>query len=468
MESIAIIILAAGLGKRLGRSYPKVLEKTEDGIPLIKRVLESALVLKPEKLVVVTGHGSDAVKEELSSYSETTPSIEYAFQKEQLGTGDAVRAALPLLKTFSGTVLVLYGDVPLLKTETINRFLTCHQKEKATVSVMTFECREENSYGRIVKTSDGRFIAEIIEAKDASFNELQISEVNSGIMAVDSAFLAPAVEALENKNAQKEYYLTDIVKRATDEGQTVIPFKVDAGEVLGVNDLWDLDLINRKIRSERIKKLIKAGVVIKELDSCFVDASSRIAAGVEIGPAVQILGDTTIESGVVIEGTAYIKDSKISSGARIKLGCRIEGAQIGENAQVGPFAHIRPGSSLGKNVKVGNFVETKKAELKEGAKASHLTYLGDCSVGKDANIGAGTITCNYDGYKKYRTEIGDGAFIGSNTALIAPVKIGAGATVGAGSAIAKDVSPDALALTRAEQKEIAGWTEKKRKKMEES
>ena len=464
MQPLAIIILAAGLGKRMGQSIPKVTTRTYEK-SLLEHVLKSSQNLRPERLVIVTGYREDLVKETLTNsciFGEMQELIRFAHQAEQKGTGDAVRAALPELKGFSGPVMILYGDVPLLKDTTLAALLQEHQEMKATMSLISLKGHYNNRYGRIVRDQQGR-AEKIVEYKDCSPEELLLDETNSGIYLVDSAFLGPAVEGLSNDNAQGEYYLTDILERCVKEGQTVhIHPCFDAIEVQGVNTRDDLQLVNKELQRRKITSLIQDGVSIPDPASVFIDSKVVVTSGAHIGPQVQLLGNTSIAEGVHIEGCAYIKDTTIASDTLIKFGVRTEGAEIGSHCMVGPFAHLRPQSHLEDAVKVGNFVETKKVHLEKGAKASHLSYLGDAHVGEEANIGAGTITCNYDGYKKSETVIERNAFIGSNSALVAPVTIGAGATVGAGSTITKNVSSDALALTRAAQREVSGWAKKRR------
>jgi len=462
MEKTAILILAAGLGKRMGHTRPKVLS-TARSRPLIEYVLKSAQKLCPERIVVITGFGKEQVEKVVASSSTFSKErVVFAFQKEQLGTGDAVKSALPNLKDFVGTILILYGDVPLIDSKTLESFLLSHHQNKATLSILSFETRESNSYGRIVRDQSGKYVSRIVEAKDCSPSELLIAECNSGVYAVESSFLAPAIAKLTNQNAQREYYLTDIAKQASDEGQTVIAhLHPDAKELLGVNTMAELKSIDLTLMRREIDKLIDKGVQIDDPNTLYLDPEVKIEAGCKIGPNVQLRGATKLAAGVTIEGSALLIDSEISRGAQIRFCVKAEGAKIGANSIVGPFANLRAGSELKDDVKVGNFVETKNAVLKKGAKASHLTYLGDAEIGEDANIGAGTITCNFDGKDKHKTTIGKEVFIGSNSALVAPVTIGEGAYVGAGSVITKDVEPGALALTRGALTEKSGWAKRK-------
>jgi bifunctional UDP-N-acetylglucosamine pyrophosphorylase/glucosamine-1-phosphate N-acetyltransferase len=456
------IILAAGLGKRLGGELPKAIAQTRQGA-LIDLVLAGLTPLKPQKTVIVVGHKRDLVEEHVSqSAAAKGHTIEFAYQHEQLGTGHAVRCALPHLKGCTGTVLISYADHPLYTSETLTHFVNFHSFKNSTLSLISFNAPPPNGYGKIVRSAGGE-VLRIVEAKDCNPEELLISEVNSGIFAVDSAFLKPAVEGLTNDNAQKEYYLTDIVSKAVGEGQRVVAFPLgDPREAAGVNNLQDLHFVNSTLASRQIAGMQSEGVHFIDPDSIFIDPQVTIAPGAKIGPNVQLRGETTIASNVVIEGSALLIDAKVASQAEIRLGSRVEGAVIGEATSVGPFAHVRPGTTLGSHVRIGNFVEIKNSQLADGAKASHLTYLGDASVGAETNIGAGTITCNYDGFNKSKTEIGSGVFVGSNSCLVAPVKVGTGSLVAAGSVITKDVPEDALALARAEQVNKPGWAKKRR------
>lgn len=463
MESLAVLILAAGLGKRMKSDLPKVVSSTCDK-PMIRHVLETAEALAPSRVVVVTGHKREIVERCIEEGGDRyeRKKIRYAFQESQLGTGDAVRAAIPQLENFTGTVLILYGDTPLISHVTLRSFLERHRDSRAALSLITVSVSEENAYGRIVRDPETDAVRRIIEARDCSAEQLRIAEVNSGIYAAEVSFLREAVADLKNDNMQGEYYLTDIVEAAVREGLPVHTFTIgDMREVQGVNDLYDMSLVNRAIMEERIKELLKAGVRILHPETIYIESGVTVGTGTVLGPNVQLLGNTTIGAGCIIEGTAYIKDSAIADAVHLKLGVRIEKATVGRGASVGPFAHLRPDTVLEEEVKVGNFVEVKKSRLRKGAKASHLTYLGDAEVGEEANIGAGTITCNYDGYNKFQTKIGANVFIGSNSALVAPVEIEEGATVGAGSVITKKVEKDALALTRAPMVVKAGWSKRK-------
>ena len=455
MDSTAVLILAAGKGTRMALELPKVAVRTEEKA-LIQHVLSATDMLPFERTIVVTGFQEELVQnvinEGFDSSFYANNKIEFAHQAEQHGTGHAVKCSLDQLKDFTGTVLILFGDVPLVQAETLSNHLKHHEQDKATITLLTFQAEPDSAYGRIVRNSNGQ-VEKIVQAKDCSANELLNTEVDSGIYAVDSSFLIPAIESLTNDNAQGEYYLTDIVEKAIQEGQAISTYSiVNSEELLGVNDPLQLSQVNQILRRRRAEALILNSVSLADPASFYCDPGVKISSDVKIGPNVQLRGNTSVEKGVVFEGSAYISNCKIDAEALIRFGVRAENAIIGSRASVGPFAHLREGTNIGPEVRLGNFVETKKSTMHKGSKAPHLTYLGDTTVGEAANIGAGTITCNYDGVKKSPTEIGEKAFIGSNSSLVAPVKIGAGATVGAGSVITKDVEPNSLALTRAPQK----------------
>ena len=453
MKQVAIIVLAAGFGKRMKSDLPKVVHKTSQ-MALIQHVLKTSNTLNPSKVIVVTGYKKEIVEKTVLDGAEyglySKENISFSVQDKQQGTGDAVKSALKNLHGFIGTVLILYGDVPLTKTETLINLIKKHDDLKSTVSVVTVYTENPQGYGRIIRSEDNAYILNIQEHKDCNADQLNIKEINSGIYAVDSAFLAPAIEALTNDNAQGEYYLTDIIKKASDEGQTVIPFVINSfSEVQGVNTPVELHEINSCLRNEKIKELILDGVSFEDTESVYIDTEVEIATGVKIGANTHIKGKSKISSGVVIEGSAYLINTIIEKDSLIKFSVRTEDTYIGKNSKIGPFAHLRPGSKIGNEVKIGNFVETKNAELKDGVSTSHLTYLGDAIVGENSNIGAGTITCNYDGVNKFQTIIEESVFIGSNTSIIAPSVIKKGTFVGAGSVISKQTIPEeSLAISR--------------------
>jgi bifunctional UDP-N-acetylglucosamine pyrophosphorylase/glucosamine-1-phosphate N-acetyltransferase len=461
MDSICCIVLAAGMGKRMGGELPKALVETREKA-LIDHCLDSIAPLDPKKIVVVAGHKRELLAAHLSQHS-LAQRLEIAIQDEQLGTGHAVKCALGSLTGFIGTVVITYADHPLFRPETLSLFVKYHRSKNATLSLISFIAPPPNGYGKIIRKGPDSAVVRITEAKDCSIEELLLTEVNSGIYAVDSAFLKPSVEALTNENAQNEYYLTDIVEKAAKEGQAIAAFLLpDAKEAGGVNTLADLRAVNRILEQRHVNALLLDGVSIADPETLYLDSSVTVEGGARLGPNVQLRGSTVIKRGASLEGTNLVIDSVISDGANIKLGSRVEGATVGSSSSVGPFAHLRPGTVLARECRIGNFVETKNAHFADGAKASHLTYMGDCSVGTDTNIGAGTITCNYDGYKKSQTTIGKGVFIGSNSSLVAPVSIGDGALVAAGSIITREVPAGSLGIARAKQETKEGWATSRR------
>ncbi|MFM1847479.1 MAG: glucosamine-phosphate N-acetyltransferase and N-acetylglucosamine-phosphate uridylyltransferase, partial [Pseudomonadota bacterium] len=392
-EPLAVIILAAGLGKRMGLDTPKVLVSTRK-MPLLHHVLHTVRSLHPSRIVVVTGHKREMVHSNVERDFGVDTGIVFAHQPEQRGTGDAVRCALPALEGFTGTVVILYGDSPLVSADTIRSLLKSRHDTQATLALISITADPSVPYGRLLRDRASGLILGIREAKDCSSEERLITEMNSGVYAVDSAFLAPAVTELKNDNVQKEFYLTDIVERAVREGQRVEAIlAANSRELHGVNTLGELAMINGVLHEQKIKSLIDSGVNIEDPETVYIDEGVAVAPGARIGPNVQLRGATSIGTNVVIEGSALIKNCTVGAEATIKFSVAAEDASIGAHASVGPFAHLRGGTVLGDHVKIGNFVETKKAVLADGAKASHLTYLGDCTVGADTNIGAGTITC---------------------------------------------------------------------------
>lgn len=459
MSLLTVVILAAGLGKRMKNDLPKVATRTLDG-PMILSVISAATALSPEKIVIVTGHKKEIVEDLINAY-RCKCKVEFAFQDVQKGTGHAVQCALPNIKDAAGDVLILYGDTPLIKPQTLTTFLLSHEQSGATISILTILSDGTTAYGRIVRNNSGA-IVKIQESKDCTPEELAIKEVNSGIYLVKKDFLVRSVSGLQDNNAQKEYYLTDIVEAAVKSNVPLFAHSInDQAEVQGINDFYDLALVNKTIMEERIKELLKAGIRILDPSSVFIDKDVSIGVGTYIGPNVHLKGKTIIGARCIIEGTAYIEDCIIGDDVHLKFSIRMDHSVVKNKASVGPFANIRPETVMEEDVKVGNFVEVKKSILKKGAKVSHLSYIGDSTVGEDVNIGAGTITCNYDGRQKHRTVIEAGVFIGSNTSLVAPVTVHSGATVGAGSVITKDVEANSLTLTRAPLFIKSQWTKKK-------
>jgi len=443
-----VVILAAGQGKRMRSDLPKVLHHLA-GRPLLDHVVATALGLNPHAVFVVHGHGGAQVRQRLGHHPVT-----WIEQREQLGTGHAVQQVLPRLNA-ADTVLVLYGDVPLVRPETLRALLD--QAADRRLALLTVELDDPGGYGRIVR-DDGGNIARIVEHKDADAAQRAITEINTGIMAVPGHLLHRWLGRLDNGNAQGEYYLTDIVAMAVADDEEVASAQPRSPlEVSGVNDKSQLSMVEREFQREQAERLMQEGVTL--LDPARFDLRGTLKAGrdVVIDVNAVFVGDVELGDRVQVGPNVLIANSRVGNDVEIRSHCVIEDAVIGEGCRIGPFARIRPETELAAHVHVGNFVEIKKSTVAEGSKINHLTYVGDSDVGSRVNIGAGTITCNYDGANKYRTIIGDDVFIGSNTALVAPVTVAEGATIGAGSTISRDAPAGKLTLTRAKQLTVPGW-----------
>jgi bifunctional UDP-N-acetylglucosamine pyrophosphorylase/glucosamine-1-phosphate N-acetyltransferase len=458
------IILAAGEGKRMKSQLPKVLHLL-GGVPILFYPLNLAERNAFQKIIVVVGHKAEQVEKVLAGrdISQGTVSSQGSpqtvLQPHRLGTGDAVLRAEPLLKDSTGPVFILNGDTPLILPETLTALWETHLKEKATITFLTADMPNPKGYGRVIRRQDGS-VSGIVEEKDATDEERKIQEINSGTYIVAPQFLFDALHKISPENAQKEYYLTDIIKIARDSGERVFAFKADAEEVLGINSRADLAQAEAIIQKRIGQNFLTAGVTLIDPCRIRIEANVTIGADTILHPGVTLEGNTKIGERCVLHA-CRIKDSQLESDVLIKDQSVIEEAIIESNVTVGPFAHIRPGTILRKGAKVGNFVEIKKSELGEGSKANHLTYLGDATIGQRVNIGAGTITCNYDGKKKHKTVIEDDVFVGSDTQFIAPVTIGARSLIAAGSTITKDVEPDALAVSRGKQVTKVGWAKRR-------
>ncbi|MEE2762506.1 MAG: bifunctional UDP-N-acetylglucosamine diphosphorylase/glucosamine-1-phosphate N-acetyltransferase GlmU [Pseudomonadota bacterium] len=453
MSPLHVVILAAGQGSRMKSELPKVLHAVA-GRPMLHHVIGTAKQLGAEKIHTVIGHGADQVCEVTSE-----PSVNWVHQTEQLGTGHAVAQALPDLPD-EARVLVLYGDVPLTQQATLEAMV--QELDDQTLGLLTVTLDDPNGYGRILRDDQGRVTA-IVEQKDASAEQRAIREVNTGILAIAAKHLKAWLPTLSNANAQGEYYLTDIIAMAVDKGLSVaVSQPNDAFEVQGVNNRLQLAELERWYQRREADRLMTEGATLA--DPARIDVRGELTIGNDLLIDVNVVfeGRVTLGNRVSIGPGCVIKDAEIADGAEIKAHSVIEGARVGPKAQIGPFARLRPGTELAAGTKVGNFVETKKAVVGEGSKINHLSYVGDATLGRNVNVGAGTITCNYDGVNKFRTEIGDGVFVGSNTSLVAPVSVAAEATIGAGSTITRDIGDGELAVARGRQRNISGWERPKK------
>lgn len=457
--SLMAIILAAGKGTRMGSTIPKVLH-TLGGKPLLEHALSQARGVSASKTVVVLGHRADLVR-----FAVTDPEhCRMVIQEPQLGTGHALLQCLDLISDFSGTVLVLSGDVPLLRRETLTGLLTEHEKSRAAVTLLTSRLDNPSGYGRIIRDSSGKAVA-IREQSDLADCEENIDEGNMGVYAFDSLFLKEELPRLDNENAQGEYYLTDLVLAASGTGRVVSTFLLDdPDQALGINTLAQLAAMEVVMRNEILDRLMDSGVRIMDPAATYVDETVRIEADVVLHPMTFLHGETSIASGSIIHPGAVIRDSVIGPNVEIKPYSVIENSIVEKGASVGPFAHLRPGTHLHEDSRIGNFVEVKNSTLGRGSKASHLTYIGDSQLGEGVNIGAGTVTCNYDGFSKHKTVIEDGVFIGSGTMLVAPVRVGKNSIVAAGSTITSDLPSNALGIARSKQTVKENWAPKFRER----
>ncbi|MBQ5962252.1 bifunctional UDP-N-acetylglucosamine diphosphorylase/glucosamine-1-phosphate N-acetyltransferase GlmU [Massilia sp. ZL223] len=448
-----VVILAAGMGKRMQSALPKVLHPLA-GKPLLQHVIDTARSLKPSKLCVIYGHGGAAVPEMVAKLAESTgAAIDTALQQPQLGTGHAVMQAVPQIDENAPT-LVLYGDVPLTTADSLQRLVEAAGKDK--LAILTVEQANPFGLGRIVRENGN--IVRIVEEKDANEAERAIREINSGIMVIPTSRLKSWLESLSNNNAQGEYYLTDIVAKAVAEGVPVVSAQPSAEwEVAGVNSKVQLAELERRHQLNIATALLEKGVTL--MDPARIDVRGELVCGrdvvIDVGCVFE--GRVEIADGVTIGPNCVLVNARIGAGAQIKPFCHIEDAVVGDKSQIGPYARLRPGTQLGEDVHVGNFVEIKNSTVAAHSKANHLAYVGDATVGSRVNIGAGTITCNYDGANKFRTVIEDDAFIGSDSQLVAPVTVGAGATLGAGTTLTKDAPAGKLTISRPKQMTIENW-----------
>lgn len=442
------VILAAGKGTRMKSSLPKVLHRAA-GRPLLGWVIAAARAAGCEKILVVVGHGAERVREEIAG-----DDLAWVLQEEQKGTGHALAQAESAVPG-DAVLLVLSGDVPLVTPATLDRLATAAEGGWGALSVA--DLPEPGSLGRVIADREGAF-RKIVEARDASPEELAVKTVNAGLYALPAPEIFDYLRKVVPNNAQKELYLTDAVTNAGQEGRPIrLVALPDPDEALGVNDRTELARVHRLLVERHLRELMLSGVTVLEPERTVVEPGVRVGSDTVIHPGVSLLGDTSVGSGCTIHQGAWLRDTAVAAGVTIEPYSVLDGAEVGEGCRVGPFARLRPASRLLEGARVGNFVEVKSSVLGPGAKANHLAYVGDATVGEGANIGAGVVTCNYDGVKKSATEIGRGAFIGSDTMLVAPVRVGDGASTAAGSVVTKDVPDGALAVSRVRQKNLEGW-----------
>lgn len=457
-SDVHVVILAAGKGTRMKSAVPKVLHRAA-GLPLIDHVLRAADSISPTSTVVIVGHEADQIRAALGQ----RPGLSFAVQSPQLGTGHALLQAEPALRGASGTVLLLSGDVPLLTAGTLQALTAAHTRSQAAATVLTAVVPAPDGYGRIVRGADGR-IAAIVEHKDAAAAEREIREINSGVYAFDLAPLFGALREIGSSNAQGEYYLPDLVRIYRERGLAVETVALDdPREIMGVNSRKELADVSHIVRAAHLEALMAAGVTILDPATTYVEPDVTVGADTVIHPGVYLEGRTRIGARCEIHSGVRIVNTTVDDDVLINNFCVLLDSHVSRGAKLGPFAHIRPQSDIGEEAHIGNFVELKKTSIGRGSKASHLTYLGDATIGERVNIGAGTITCNYDGTLKHPTVIEDEAFIGSDSQLVAPVRVGKGAYVAAGSSITKDVPADALGIARSRQVNKEAWVSRHRK-----
>jgi bifunctional UDP-N-acetylglucosamine pyrophosphorylase/glucosamine-1-phosphate N-acetyltransferase len=448
-----VIVLAAGLGKRMRSDLPKVLHPLA-GRPLLAHVIDAARALAPRKIFVVHGHGADKVR---AAFPDS--GVDWVLQAEQLGTGHAVLQALPQLSP-DANVLILYGDVPLVRPATLKRLL---EGARGGLAMLTAELADPSGYGRIVRDAAQR-VGRVVEQKDATASELALREVNAGFFCLSARRLAPWLSKIGNDNAQKEYYLTDLVALAVADAVPVVAVKAeDQWEVAGVNSMQELAALERVVQAREARRLLDAGVMLA--DPARIDVRGALECGRDVSIDVNCVfeGRVSLGDNVRVGPSCVLRNVSIGAGTEVLAFSHLDDAELGERCRVGPFARLRPGASLAEDVHVGNFVEVKASRLGAGSKANHLSYLGDSEVGRRVNVGAGTITCNYDGAAKHRTVIEDDCFIGSDATLVAPVRIARGSYIGAGSTISKDTPPGQLTVARARQVSIPSWKPPRKK-----
>jgi bifunctional UDP-N-acetylglucosamine pyrophosphorylase/glucosamine-1-phosphate N-acetyltransferase len=461
-SGLAVVIMAAGKGTRLNSKHPKVLHRI-GGRPLLGHVIAAAgKVVAPSDIYAVIGHQAERVRAAVASTG-----VRFVEQTEQRGTGDAIRCAREAIQGYEN-LLVLSGDVPLIRAETIEQLSSFHLAQRAAMTILTAEPEDPSGYGRILrKSTQSAEVEAIVEQNALQPGQESIREINSGIYAFRTAPLLRHLDKMTNANAHGEYYLTDMAAILRAAGERVVAIQAaEAAEVLGANTIAELVALDARMRASAAARLMAAGVTIYRPETSVIDAEVEVAPDTVIEPFVQLLGRTRIGSECLIRSYTVIENSTLADAVLVQQGCVLEESTVGDGARIGPYAHLRPGSEIGEEAHVGNFVETKKARLGKGAKANHLTYLGDAEVGEGSNIGAGVITCNYDGVNKFPTRIGKGVFVGSDSTLVAPVALEDGAYIGAGSCITRDVPAGALAVSRSRQVTREGWVAARRARRE--
>ena len=459
MNDIGVIVLAAGQGTRMKSGLPKVLHRL-GGTPLFLHALRTAQRLQPSTIAVIIGHGAAAVQQ---AYSRDD--VSWVIQEKQLGTGHAVLCAKKTFHHFTGDILILSGDVPLLTENTLKRLMNQHRATRAAVTLLTASLENPTGYGRILRDPQ-QTITRIVEEKDASDSQKKLREVNAGVYVAAAPFLFAALSAVNDHNRQGEYYLPDIVEIAVNQGKTVANVQVDdAREMMGINTREDLARMEKSLQEEINRKWMAQGVTLKDPMTAYIEEGVTIGRDTVVGPNTHLCGTTVIGERCRIDGSAYLTDSQLGDEVHLRFSVVLTSCRVDSGAIIGPFAHLRPGTALGRNVHIGNFVETKEAKVGDGTKANHLTYLGDVTIGQESNIGAGTITCNYDGFRKYNSKIGNRVQVGSDSTLVAPIDLGDDVYVATATTVRHDVPAGALVFNDRQERVREGWTEQKRIKM---
>jgi len=459
MQDLGIILLAAGQGTRMKSALPKVLHDL-GGKALFLHALGTARRLDPGIVAVVVGHGADAVQRAYAGED-----VLWVIQQKQLGTGHAVLCVQEAFHGFDGEVVILSGDVPMIQEKTLRRMIEHHRGQRAAVTLLSALLEEPMGYGRILRDGHGTIVG-IVEEKDATEAQRKVREVNAGIYIASAPFLFAALSGVKNDNQQGEYYLPDIVAIGLAQGKIVESVRVDdTSEMMGINSREELAFMEKNLREKINKKWMAAGVTLTDPDTTYIEEGVTIGRDTVIGPNTHLKGKTTVGERCQIDGSAFLTDMEIGDEVLLRFSVVLTGSRIDRGAIIGPFAHLRPGTHLGCHVHIGNFVEAKAAHVGDGTKANHLTYLGDVTIGRDTNIGAGTITCNYDGFQKYKTTIGDRVQVGSDTTLVAPISLGDDVYVATASTVRHDVPAGALVFNDREERVREGWTEQKRRKM---